>query len=151
MYYIDTDRSPTLSTPGMEFDEVYGHRTYGERVWNPQIAGLYFSRKQTSGSFIDQYGIREALKTECPMNANMLDFFLEHPEEIPPGWGRSCYKTIYFFGTLLKRTGRLFVRCLIRQDDGTYIGGYHELDCSAQDVRWSNDPVAVHLFFDMLL
>lgn len=70
---------------------------------------LYLSDKQ-KGGYIEGVELRKELKGKLVMNANLLDYFLEHQDLIPKDWKG---KNIFFWGTIYRNSnGNLCCRYL---------------------------------------
>ncbi|MBU1029221.1 hypothetical protein KKE28_03400 [Patescibacteria group bacterium] len=89
---------------------VEEHRRSGQLVWDPTQVQLYLSEMQKNGRFIRGHGLREELKHQPILNANVLDHLLAHPYLIPQEWQS---KNVFFWGTVYRdRLGDLYVRYL---------------------------------------
>jgi len=79
---------------------------------------------ETDNSSLD--GIAEVFEGMPVLNANMLDFLLEHPELIPSGWFRG---RLHFAGTIYSGVhGGYAARCLKLNRDGR------------NDDKWMSEP-----------
>lgn len=104
-HVIDCDASPFVP----EGWEVVEHQNSGSFKWNPDEIELYIAGEQKSGS-IGGHELKKKLMGKPVLNANVLDYLLEHPELIPEVWKG---KWIYFWGTIYRDpVGSLCVRCL---------------------------------------
>lgn len=79
---------------------------------------------------------------EKGLSASVLDYLLEHPEEIPDEWKKNKdgdTNFIYFWGTIYRNSdGYLYVRCLY------FYEGHWRRDYSWLDGNWvSRHPSAV--------
>ncbi len=89
---------------------VEEHRKGGQFAWDPGKVSLYLSESQKNGSVISGNKLRKELQDKPVLNANVLDYLLEHPELIPEEWKG---KYIFFWGTIYRGSdGGLYVRCL---------------------------------------
>ena len=115
-YVIDCD-APPFVPEGWTMEE---HRKGGLFKLEPgkidtQIK-LHLSAAQRDGKVIKGTKLREELKDKPVLNANVLDYLLEHQELIPDDWkkdekGNSRY--IFFWGTIYRDSdGDPSVRCL---------------------------------------
>lgn len=73
---------------------------------------LQLVKRQTRNGVIQGHELRRELDNGklVLLNANLLDYLLEHPELIPDAWKG---KVVFFWGTIYRRSGGgLYVRCL---------------------------------------
>ena len=134
-FTIDCDAEPYAP----EGSVVVYHQEDGIIKWTKSLISLYLSREQRDRKLIEGRRLREALegaKGWRVLNANVLDFLLEHPELIPEEWK---HQHVYFLGTIYHRS-RLgtFVRYLHWQK-GKWRWSFRSLEDSWDD----EDPVAV--------
>jgi len=131
-HVIDCDAIPFL----LEDWKVESHRKGGQVVWDPTNVVLYLDEAQQNRRLIEGNNLRKKLAKMPVMNANVLDYLLDHPELIPEEW-KGIY--VYFWGTIYRsRLGGLGVRCL-RWD-----GDRWNWNCRWLGNDWdSSDPVAV--------
>jgi|GEM_PF-957172 hypothetical protein len=102
---IDFDADPACP----EGWQVAEHRKGGRLEWSPDKARLFLAEGQDGGS-VAGHVLRTAVAGENPFNANLLDWLLAHPEEIPESWKE---KAVFFWGTVYRgRDGGLYVRYL---------------------------------------
>jgi hypothetical protein len=102
---IDCDSAPFIPN-GWSVEE---HKKSGFFKFDPAKISLYLSKKQKKGS-IGGHDLRKELSNKPVMNANILDYLLDHPELIPEEWKG---KYIFFWGTIYRDSdGNLYVRCL---------------------------------------
>ncbi len=105
-HVIDCDADPFVP----EGWKVEGHQKGGIVKWTESLIGLYLDKGQQNGKCIGGNDLRQALKDQKVLNANVLDFLLKHPELIPEEWKG---KAIFFWGTIYRNSdGRLYVRYL---------------------------------------
>ena len=72
-------------------------RVCGLLAWNLGIASLWLSEKQKNGKFVTGNELRKELEGQPVLNANVLDFLLEHTHLISEEWkGRR----VFFWGTI---------------------------------------------------
>jgi hypothetical protein len=77
--------------------------------WDPTKVALYSDEGQKTG-VVRGIELREKLKGQRVLNANLLDFLHAHPELIPNNWKG---KVVFFWGTIYRESdGSLSVRCL---------------------------------------
>lgn len=99
---------------------------------------LHLVKQQTRNGVIQGHELRKELDNGklVLLNANLLDYLLEHPELIPDAWKG---KAVFFWGTVYRDSdGHLNVRYL-SWNDGRWNWDYNWLDFD-----WiSNDPAAV--------
>lgn len=104
-YIIDTDAPPKIPYSGWT---VESHKGAGKIEWNPEKFQLYLFDKQRNGGYIKGFDLQKELESQTPMNANVLDFLLEHQDLIPEDWKR---KYVTFFGTVYRESDDdLYVR-----------------------------------------
>lgn len=120
-YIIDTDAPPKIPYSGWT---VESHKGAGKVEWNPKKFQLCLSDKQRKGEYVKGFDLQEELESQTPMNANVLDFLLEHPELIPKDWKR---KYVTFFGTVYRHSGDLLFVRYWDWDDGALQSGYYWL------------------------
>jgi hypothetical protein len=88
---------------------VEKHQLGGLWEFNPTKVFFYPSNRQVTGS-IEGHKLRQKLTDKSVLNANVLDYLLDHPELIPEDWKN---KRIYFWGTIYRDSdGDLYVRQL---------------------------------------
>ncbi len=92
-YIIDCDAKPRCPHGWY----VKEHTKGGQLVWDKEKVKFYLSEDQKNGYGIDGYNLHKELKNQLVLNANVLDFLLEHPELIPEEWRG---KTVCFWGTI---------------------------------------------------
>ena len=86
------------------------HQKGGQWEWDSTKVKLHLSDGQKDGRYIAGNKLREELKSQPVMNANILDYLLAHPELIPEEWKD---KAVFFWGTIYRRAdGDLCVRYL---------------------------------------
>jgi len=90
--------------------EKVQHQSEGLWTWNPEEVELFISPEQTKGGRIQGHKLRKLLVGKRVLNANVLDYLLEHQELIPESW-KGGYT--FFFGTIYRGLdGKLCVRCI---------------------------------------
>lgn len=129
-HLIDCDADPLVPRDW----KVHFHRRRGMLGWNPQKIKLFFAPEQTGSSTIEGLELFKRLRTERVLNANVLDYLLQHRELIPEEW--KDY-TVYFWGTVYIRCGELVVRCL-------FWNGFNWLeDFDTLDLSWNDEEPTV--------
>ena len=89
---------------------VMRHQKGGKRKFDRNTIGLYLADGQKNGSRMVGTDLRDALVSQPVENANQLDWYLAHPDQIPEEWKG---KFIFFWGTIYRNAdGKLCVRCL---------------------------------------
>lgn len=106
-HVIDLDAPPFV--PNGWDVELETHIKGGQFEWDPAKVSLYLSEDQQDGKTIQGCKLRKELSGKPVYNANLLDFLLAHPELIPNAWKR---EVVFFWGTLYRAGGRVYVRCL---------------------------------------
>lgn len=119
-HIIDCDSAPFIP-PGMYLIE---HIPGGQIEWNPANFELFFEESQKSGGYIKGERLWDILKSKRVLNANFLDYLLEHQELIPD----ACEDlAVFFWGTKYEDSdGNLCVRYL-RKLCGEWGWSYNEL------------------------
>ena len=109
-HLVDLESAPFIP----EDWKVESHTKGGKVQFNPNMVDLYLSDEQKKGS-IQCNDLRKKLETKNPYNANLLDFYLAHPELIPESWKG---KYVFFWGTIYRNAGGfLYVRYLYWDGD----------------------------------
>jgi hypothetical protein len=108
-HLIDDTGVLPFTPPGWSVEK---HISCGLWQCNPGTIGLFRSEKQKKkyqeGSKLRK--VIDAIKGKKLLNANVLDYLLDHPELIPESWQN---KHIFFWGTIYRYSGsRLCVRHL---------------------------------------
>ncbi len=93
-YLVDLDADPFIP----EGWKIESHTKGGKVQFNPNMVDLYLSDEQKKGS-TEGNDLRKKIETKNPYNANLLDFYLAHPELIPESWKG---KFIFFWGTIYR-------------------------------------------------
>ena len=113
-HLIDCDATPHEP----EGIKVHEHVKGGNLKWDPSKVELFLSREQSSGGCIQGTALQHELQGKPVMNANVLDYLLDHPELIPLDWKG---KNVFFWGTIYRGSGGdLCVRCLSWSGYGWY-------------------------------
>jgi hypothetical protein len=121
---VDLDADPVCP----EGWQVAEHRKGGRLEWSPDKARLFLAEGQRGEGVVGR-DLRTAVAGENPFNANLLDWLLAHPEEIPDSWKG---KAVFFWGTVYRdRDGNLCVRYLY------WVGGRWYWDYYWLDDRWN--------------
>lgn len=113
-HVIDCDANPYVPDGW----KVESHKKGGQLEWDQDKIQLYLSEGQKLGKYVNgnqlRYvngnQLRKELENQPVLNANVLDWLLEHQELIPEEWKG---KYIFFWGTIYRDSdGGLCVRCL---------------------------------------
>lgn len=80
---------------------VLEHKKTGSSKWSPKIV-LFASDKQAQSFHVGR-SLRSAMANLPALNANVLDYLLDHPELIPSEWKG---KKIIFWGTIYSSAGK---------------------------------------------
>ena len=89
---------------------VEEHQKGGQFKWDASKVRLYLSEPQKRGRSIEGNKLRNTLKHQLVLNANVLDYLLKHPHLIPEEWNS---KYVFFWGTIYRDSdGYLDVRHL---------------------------------------
>lgn len=107
-HLIDTDAAP-FRRPDWFVEKHIGR---GLWRWNPDSIELFLSKKQKEKYQIghELREIIESLTGKMVLNANVLDYLLDHSGLIPESWKG---KEIFFWGTIYRdHHSKLYVRCL---------------------------------------
>ena len=129
-HLIDCDADPFIPN-GWKVEE---HQKGGAFKWNTSQVSLFLSEPQKRGRSIEGNKLRNTLKSEPVLNANVLDYLLAHPDLIPEDWKG---KYVFFWGTIYRSSGGgLFVRCLF------WGGGRWGWNCDWLDRGFGGDDPA---------
>lgn len=134
-HIINLDADPLIPYDSWSVEE---HQKGGKVEW-PFPVKLYLSPKQKIGT-IEGNDLRAELKDKPVLNANVLDYLLDHPRLIPEEWkkdekGNTRY--IPFWGTIYRDAyGRLCVRFLYFRG-GRWQAGYRWLGGGFDDRLWA--------------
>ncbi len=105
-HLVDLDANPFIPD-GWKIEE---HQKGGALKWNASQVSLYLSEPQKRGRSIEGNKLRNTLKGDPVLNANVLDYLLAHPDLIPEDWKG---KYVFFWGTIYRDSGgNLCVRFL---------------------------------------
>lgn len=105
-HLIDCDVAPFIP----DGSSVEEHKKGGMFKFSPEKISFYFSKKQKKGS-IEGNDLRKELANYPVLNANVLDYLLDHPKLIPEEWKG---KVIFFWGTIYRDSAiNLSVYCLL--------------------------------------
>jgi hypothetical protein len=130
-YNVDLD-APAFVPDGWE---AKSHIKGGRFKFDPKLVGLYCSDQQKAGR-IHGDKLYELLKDKDCFNANLLDFYLAHPELIPESWKG---ESVFFWGTTYScARGHLYIRYL-HWNNGQWKPDHFRLGC----VWTSHDLAAV--------
>ncbi len=131
-HIIDCDTAPRVPDGW----KVENHKPGGKLEWNAGMVQLYLSARQQGEKCLEGNKLRQELEGKPVLNANVLDYLLDHPALIPVEWKG---KRIYFWGTIYRgSSGSLYVRYL-RWDDLRFDWIFKWLD----DGFFSNGPAAL--------
>jgi hypothetical protein len=136
---VDFDTFPSLPVGSWGVEE---HKMHGKWKWNSDL--LILDR----GTDFYDHNRQKVGKQSCRtiysgfscrgmfVNANGLDYLLEHREAIPKGW---IGKNVFFFGSIFrgKTHGTLYVR---------FLGWHNHQPCKCQrklDDQWNEDDYIV--------
>lgn len=97
---------------------VEEHRSDDSFVWDPSKVELFYADGQKNGKSLDGVTLKWELKGtgKTILNANVLDYLLDHPHLIPDEWKG---KYVCFWGTTYRnvKRGDLCVRGLLWHSD----------------------------------
>lgn len=128
---IDCDATPFVPRGW----KVEKHTKIGLLNWDSSKAGLYLSDDQQGGNFITTIDLCDELKSRIVLNANVLDFLLDHQGLIPDNWKG---KIVLFRGTIYRNSlGSPQVRLLYWSgaDYGSWLWDSHCLDDGCDERR----------------
>jgi hypothetical protein len=120
---VDCDTNPFIPE-GWKIEE---HQKSGPLTWDSakQAIALYRSGRQQNGHMIGGNELRNELKGQPVLNANVLYFLLAHVHLIPESW-KGQY--VFFWGTIYRHSdGNLYVFYLCKGGSG-WRWGYCWLD-----------------------
>jgi hypothetical protein len=138
-HVIDLDARPFVPE-GWEVrpEDQLPNAAKGQLVWDVSKMQLHLDDAQKNGGVIEGDKLCKKLAElgDALLNANVLDWLLAHPEEIPESWRG---KEVFFWGTIYRRSsGYLCVRYLYWGGSRWY-WSYFWLDS-----RWNgSNPAAV--------
>lgn len=109
---VDTNAPPWIPQGlFVAYHQTTGPRNTGLLEWNPLRVVLWVAEGQKGDKGISGYQLyQEITQKVTSLNANVLDYLLEHPQLIPEEWKD---KDVFFWGTIYRNIrGNQFVRCL---------------------------------------
>lgn len=136
---IDFNSTP-VCPPGLTIapdSEQIASRVRGKRNLSEIRVGLHLDDGQTNGRWLGGYDLKAKLEGQPVLGAQLLDFYLEHPDLIPEDWKKKGW--IFFWGTIYHgASGSLYVRYFAWNGTGWYSG------CHRFDGTWNDSgPAAV--------
>ena len=104
---IDCDGAP-FCPDGFVVEE---HQKGGFLQWNKDLQkdALWRAAGQQNGKVLEGHDLLTELKGKPVLNASVLDYLVAHPQLIPGEWKGKC---IFFWGTIYRNRGNLYVRYL---------------------------------------
>lgn len=93
---VDLDAEPFVPD-GWKVEE---HTKGGQFSFDTSKVKFHFDDGQKNDKYIQGHKLRTQLKDVSVMNANLLDWYLAHPEHIPEDWKG---KAVFFWGTVYRR------------------------------------------------
>ena len=96
-YTVDLDAPPFIPKGWV----VETHLKGGRFKFGDAKVTLYSSENQRIGKCAEVTELQKELESQTVLNANLLDFYLAHPNIIPENWKG---KHIYFQGTVYRHT-----------------------------------------------
>jgi hypothetical protein len=105
--------------------QVEVHMRCGQLPWDPDAVRLYLSDSQLDCGWIGGHELRKQLTQKIVLNANVLDFLLDHTHLIPEAWKD---KAIFFWGTVYRRSGDDLCVRYLRWHGGVWHWLYRWLD-----------------------
>jgi hypothetical protein len=116
---------------------VEDHQKSGQFKWCASKVSLYLSKAQEKCKWIEGHYLREHLKGQPVLNANVLDYLLANPHIIPVEWKG---KDVFFWGTIYRvSNGSLWIRYLCWRIEYRW----HWNVRLPADTFGDNDPAAV--------
>lgn len=110
-HLIDLDADPFVPDGWT----VEKHQKGGQFKWRTNNVSLHLDKSQKNGRVIEGSKLRKELERKLVLNANVLDYLLDHPHLIPEEWKSEF---VFFWGTVYRnRDGYLFVRYFLWSDD----------------------------------
>ncbi len=109
---IDCDAAPILLHKDWKIEE---HKPGGQLIWDRTNLRLYLSENQHDGQYVRGDRLRKELADKPVLNANVLDYLLDHPHLIPEEWKNKVEDEplhIFFWGTIYRYANDIFVRYL---------------------------------------
>lgn len=95
-HVIDLDADPHIPYEGWKVKE---HRKGGQFTWDPVKLQLYLSEDQKDNKIVGSELCCFELADKPTLNANLLDYLLDHPDLIPEEWKG---KAVFFWGTIYR-------------------------------------------------
>lgn len=138
-HVIDFDSVPTIPE-GLRIaaDSVQiSSRVRGKRNFSEIRIRLHLDDSQKGSKLSDGLHLKNGVEGQEVFGAQLLDFYLEHPDLIPEDWKKKGW--IFFWGTIYRdANGSLFVRYLL------WYGTRWVSSCRWLDRDWLDDgPAAV--------
>lgn len=93
---INTNKPPKIPYSSLTIES---HTPMGNLTWDSEKVELYLAPQQKMNS-IEGNKLHEKLKDKPVLNATVLDWLLEHQDQIPDSWKG---KYVYFWGTIFRR------------------------------------------------
>jgi hypothetical protein len=113
-HVIDCDAAPSNPWEKMGVT-VEEHKKGGSLRLDSSQIRLLLHEKQRKGSSIEGYKLRDALRGEAVLNANVLDDWIKNPHLIPEDLKKKTgdnFTYLYFWGTIFRFPEGLRVRYL---------------------------------------
>ena len=115
--------------------ETIEHLNTEPLEWDPEH--IYFRKQNARETILDVYKVRSPYS----LNAAVLDYLLIHQQIIPEFWDKDRY--IYFWGSIFKYNGDLYVRALrwnpVKYNRGEWESMIDRIDGS----EWSSSHVSI--------
>lgn len=130
-HIIDLDVDPYIPERYL----IENHQKGGQFTWNADQIALHVSSGQRCKEVIFGDRLREELKGLPVLNANALDYLLQHPHLIPDEWKGCKEERVSFWGTVYshKQFSALYVRSLYwNQHQGEW-----KWECSTLKEEWN--------------
>ncbi|MCC7004621.1 hypothetical protein IT397_01765 [Candidatus Nomurabacteria bacterium] len=137
---IDFDKTPFIPSCWtiLPDSEQLPNRVKGKMKFDLKKVALHLDNDQENGKVIQANDLRKKLEKVPVYGAQLLDFLFENPHLIPQEWKEWKGRAVFFWGTIYRANGRLFVRYLY------WSGGRWDWDCRWLGVDWTGyDPAAV--------
>ncbi|MBI5421279.1 MAG: hypothetical protein HZA35_03130 [Parcubacteria group bacterium] len=116
-HFVDFNADPMIPDGW----SVVEHKRGGLMKWDPSKVKLHLSENQQGSGHIEGNELRKELESQSIYNANLLDFYLAHPELIPEEWKG---KVVCFWGTIYRNSGGRSCVRFLSSDGGQWHWSY---------------------------
>jgi len=85
-------------------EDQMASRFTGDFVWSPENIRLHLTDLQQVGGYIEGNDFKKILGVHCALPANVLDWLILNPSEVPDDWKRDL--AVGFWGTIFRDIDR---------------------------------------------